>query len=1342
MSSENAEGKGDVGGGEVERTVSNQQTLDSIDDALGGIEAQLRPSMAGRRSVGTRSVAAGMGGGRSVRESIRTALRSLRSRLGTVEEEEPNGGRSAEDTATMNNISQRLRNAEIAHSNRIPLDVLQREMSRRQSAVSTAAEITQKEESEQAQHARPSTRRRSSVLLASRRMAEAAEGHQADMDLHGASMPTLSVETIAESTEEKGDEGGEVVVTADDYKMESQKEQESEDESENVEHELPILLTITSFSRLGPARKSVLFNGPERRPTLQPITSATVIYSWGSGVNSLHDNDDDKQVQDALVKPDSRVGARDIASISVGHHHAACCTSTGEVLICGRNTAGAVDPDRKEEDVIARPVLLESLSMSRIVQVSCGLDHTAAVRSNGTVLTWGSNEYGQLGHRLPFSRDGPPPASSLKFCRPKIMVLGAGSRASSVACGDSFTLVLTSRMGLLACGVEVISGRSKKEGEIRLPAPIPALEDLPLVAIAAGRRHAVAVTAHGSVFAWGENTHGSLGRGFPKATTVPVPIRVSTKISPPSGSDLPEPLSNWGFWDGGSGHVSLADDIAVIDAACGDEHTVLVTRSGRLLVCGSNSHGQLGLDPTASQAIDRAKPVDHPNAKLGRSFVSAEAGEAHTLLLDDAGDVWLLGGNAASKLECVFANKDVRWIAAGGSQSVAVAAATGRNLPNPEFSDEGADAATALTRGRSLEDLLSDLPEGKRPKDEKERPLGEVEVELAKRTQELLKTPAVLNGLFLDPTELDNLFQQLLSTDSLPFQQSIASAIERGMQQGLETVRSDDARLLYPEQVRFLLLYIQCPLFLNWKDSDVVFDCRGDLILLLCETILGVSYEGYKAFLSWATSIYSRELFTRFLVRPLIAQLEKCLSVAAGAERRPIPALVAVLRWLYNASERAGIALAEDFFCDAIGDSDPRWLVEDLFTLKSATKHQRAANFFICDNPFLFSPSTKRTLLEFESEMNMLRTAAKRMTYNEEEKTYEIEPFYVLEIERENLLSQTLGKIGKVEPYELRKKLRIVFKGEDGIDAGGVTREFFHLLSAELFDDSSGMWSESLAAEQITWFNSDCVWNDEGFYLVGILIGLAVYNSVLLDVHFPQAVYRKLLGESLGFEDLVDQEVKNGLQMLLDYEGDDVEDIFCLTFDVNWMDLGEEKRRELKPGGSNIPVTSNNKEEFVMLYVKWLLVDSINPQYEAFERGFMRVMEDSSLDLLRPEDLELLVVGSPELDFEALEGNTEYEGGYDSESAVIKCFWRFVKNASPETQLQLLRFTTGSAKAPIGGLGKQDFKIQRAGPDSMQLPSSHTCFNTLLLPDYGDNYEKLEERLGRAIIECEGFGLQ
>jgi len=112
------------------------------------------------------------------------------------------------------------------------------------------------------------------------------------------------------------------------------------------------------------------------------------------------------------------------------------------------------------------------------------------------------------------------------------------------------------------------------------------------------------------------------------------------------------------------------------------------------------------------------------------------------------------------------------------------------------------------------------------------------------------------------------------------------------------------------------------------------------------------------------------------------------------------------------------------------------------------------------------------------------------------------------------------------------------------------------------------------------------------------------------------------------------------------------------------------------------------------------------------QRWIHEVMESASLDLFLPEELELLVVGSPELDFDALEANTKYEGGYTKDSDTIVNFWKFAKNADRETQVHLLKFATASTKAPIGGLGKFPFIIQRAGPDSHQLPTSHTCFNT------------------------------
>ena len=71
----------------------------------------------------------------------------------------------------------------------------------------------------------------------------------------------------------------------------------------------------------------------------------------------------------------------------------------------------------------------------------------------------------------------------------------------------------------------------------------------------------------------------------------------------------------------------------------------------------------------------------------------------------------------------------------------------------------------------------------------------------------------------------------------------------------------------------------------------------------------------------------------------------------------------------------------------------------------------------------------------------------------------------------------------------------------------------------------------------------------------------------------------------------------------------------------------------------------------------------------------------------------------------------------------------------------LLLFATGSNQAPIGGLARLPFKLQRMCPDTDALPTASTCFNTLLLPDYADE-DKLRRKLLLALRECSGFGLQ
>lgn len=158
-----------------------------------------------------------------------------------------------------------------------------------------------------------------------------------------------------------------------------------------------------------------------------------------------------------------------------------------------------------------------------------------------------------------------------------------------------------------------------------------------------------------------------------------------------------------------------------------------------------------------------------------------------------------------------------------------------------------------------------------------------------------------------------------------------------------------------------------------------------------------------------------------------------------------------------------------------------------------------------------------------------------------------------------------------------------------------------------------------------------------------------------------------------------------------------------------------------------------------------------------------QVCGGEALSLFRAEELELLVCGNPRLDFEALEaaakcdglllipvmssslsvttGALRYEDGFDAASDVIRNFWAVVHEFDIEKQRALLKFVTGSDRAPIDGLAKMPFVISRNGPDSERLPTSHTCFNHLLLPAYPTR-EKMREKLLVAIDHTEGFGLR
>ncbi|KAF9898570.1 putative E3 ubiquitin-protein ligase, partial [Lobosporangium transversale] len=326
---------------------------------------------------------------------------------------------------------------------------------------------------------------------------------------------------------------------------------------------------------------------------------------------------------------------------------------------------------------------------------------------------------------------------------------------------------------------------------------------------------------------------------------------------------------------------------------------------------------------------------------------------------------------------------------------------------------------------------------------------------------------------------------------------------------------------------------------------------------------------------------------------------------------------------------------------------------------------------------------------------------------------------------------------------DLDKSLRIEFIGEDGVDAGGLRKEWFLLLVRQLFDPQYGMFVYDDHSSQC-WFNPASFESLDQFYLVGVVIGLAIYNSTILDLPLPLACYKKLLNTPVALEDLANfrPDLAKGFDQLLNYDGDDVEDVFCLNFVGVYEAYGESVEVPLIPNGEDIPVTSLNKRDYVERYANFVMNTSISDQFESFRRGFYLVCSGHALSLFRPEEIESLVRGSAEpLDIDQLRSVTEYEG-FNDEHDVIKNFWSIFKEFEDKNQRRLLQFITASDRYPATGIANLSFKITCMGShDSNRYPTTHTCFNQLCLYNYKGR-EKLKNMLLRAMNESEGFGVK
>ncbi|XP_034410940.1 ubiquitin-protein ligase E3A isoform X2 [Cyclopterus lumpus] len=399
-------------------------------------------------------------------------------------------------------------------------------------------------------------------------------------------------------------------------------------------------------------------------------------------------------------------------------------------------------------------------------------------------------------------------------------------------------------------------------------------------------------------------------------------------------------------------------------------------------------------------------------------------------------------------------------------------------------------------------------------------------------------------------------------------------------------------------------------------------------------------------------------------------------------------------------------------------------------------------SFMTC--PFILNAVTKNLGLYYDNRIRMYSERRITVLYSLVQ-GQQLNPYLRLKVRRDHIIDDALVRLEMIameNPADLKKQLYVEFEGEQGVDEGGVSKEFFQLVVEEIFNPDIGMFTYD-ERTKLFWFNPSSLENEGQYTLIGIVLGLAIYNNCILDVHFPMVVYRKLMGKKGTFRDLADANpvLFQSLKELLEYDGN-VEEDMMITFQISQTDLfGNPLMYDLRENGDKIPVTNENRKEFVAQYAEYMLNKSVEKQFKAFRRGFHMVTNESPLKyLFRPEEIELLICGSRNLDFLALEETTEYDGGYSRDSRIIKEFWETLHSFGEEQKRLFLQFTTGTDRAPVGGLGKLKMIIAKNGPDTDRLPTSHTCFNVLLLPEYSDR-EKLRERLLKAVTYAKGFGM-
>ena len=339
-------------------------------------------------------------------------------------------------------------------------------------------------------------------------------------------------------------------------------------------------------------------------------------------------------------------------------------------------------------------------------------------------------------------------------------------------------------------------------------------------------------------------------------------------------------------------------------------------------------------------------------------------------------------------------------------------------------------------------------------------------------------------------------------------------------------------------------------------------------------------------------------------------------------------------------------------------------------------------------------------------------------------------------VSRKHALYDAFNSLGSLSEEQWRQPFFVKFRGEAGLDAGGLSREFFQLASSQLVAPDLGLFRPTSDGTYDLVEDKDAATaHDKNpapwFTFAGQLLGKALLEGHHLSTlfHLNRLLLKYVATEPIELDDLelADPELHQNMSQLHSMSRETVADLM-LTFSVDHVAFGETTTRDLVENGRDVSVTGDNVDDFLAARLRDRVFDGRRGSLDAFLKGVYSVVPRIVLMLLSARELELVLFGAPEIDVDEWRRSTVYRGALEESSPVVEMFWAEVEGWPVEKRARLLQWCTGSTRVPVGGfdqlLGRDGavkrFTLTSVSLDQAVYPRAHTCFNRIDLPLFTD----------------------